>query len=736
VGSCTPQAAAGAGAADGQALAGAGGVQVADPGVTAALLQLLTAGAGLGGVSDLATPLQVGLLRTQVDLPADWGALHSQSAGYEKHIGTQLRKSEELAEWRTRLFKSQVIRFCARHLTPLTVTTTSAAGDHLVQALLAPPRRQTQTQVQYKAALAQYHVKRRQQQAAGSMAPSTGQPRTPAQPLGAAAAATASLPMSLQQQQQQQQPQQQQQQTQSAMTAAHVPSMPAAGAQLSIFQRAADLTVPEALPVCSDHSDAGAAAAVPGASASSGSEPADGLGLVSMAYGSDGGGDGGSGIMDAQSGDLDHDTPNTAAAAAPLAAVLAAGGGRTMPAATPAAAPGTTVASAQLAAGAGSGHSFDAAAMLHLPCGEARTPPVASDAGANSHAPEAEAAETAAAAPAPVPTNSMPADSQPADTRPAIDHASAPAPMDTDSGGTAAEECSPAHGGCSGDDELPKTAAPAHHSAGSNGAAALGGEAADSVPEAVDGAALPLPSTPASAGLTTPDPQPQLLTEPHTADSEAAADIPSQPVPASGDAAAAPQSIQAAAAGPFDTDAPPADLQQPMMGHMANDAGPVAETPDIAAAFARGDRKKLLRMLLDLPLGPSPREVISGSPFCAAQSAPPHVQPMSGALPEIAGSLMIASALGSWQQSRPPIATSVPTRQKRAHWDAPTAERMWVPPAPGAAGGAERPGGGGAAHCGASHQRHLAVRLLHDAFRLACGWARGVTGHSDAQIAS
>ena len=63
---CTPQGAAGAGAADGQALAGAGGVQVADPAVTAALLQLLTAGAGPGGVSDLATPLQVGLLCTQL----------------------------------------------------------------------------------------------------------------------------------------------------------------------------------------------------------------------------------------------------------------------------------------------------------------------------------------------------------------------------------------------------------------------------------------------------------------------------------------------------------------------------------------------------------------------------------------------------------------------------------------------------------------------------------------------
>jgi hypothetical protein len=39
---------------------------VADPGVTAALLQLLTAGAGPGGVSDLATPLQVRPPRTQL----------------------------------------------------------------------------------------------------------------------------------------------------------------------------------------------------------------------------------------------------------------------------------------------------------------------------------------------------------------------------------------------------------------------------------------------------------------------------------------------------------------------------------------------------------------------------------------------------------------------------------------------------------------------------------------------
>jgi hypothetical protein len=53
------QAAAGVGAANCGALAAAGGVQVADPGVTAALLQLLTAGSTPGAASSLA-PLQVG----------------------------------------------------------------------------------------------------------------------------------------------------------------------------------------------------------------------------------------------------------------------------------------------------------------------------------------------------------------------------------------------------------------------------------------------------------------------------------------------------------------------------------------------------------------------------------------------------------------------------------------------------------------------------------------------------
>ena len=508
---------------------------------------------------------------------------------------------------------------------PLTMTTASATVTHLVQALLAPPGRQTQTQVQYKAALAQYHVKRRQQQqqAAGSVAPPTDQLRTPGQPLGTAAAEMTSLPMSQQQQQQQQQP--------SPATATHVPSTPAAGAQLSIFQRAADLTVPEALPACSDHSDAGAAAAVPAASASSGSQPADGLGLVSMAYGSDGDGDGndGSGVMDAQSGHPEHDTP-TSAAAAPLTPLLAAGGAHTTPPAEPAPPPGTVTAAAEGAAappgtataaaeGAaerdGSCDRNTAAGVLELPCGEAGAPHAAADADGDSHVPEAAAAEAAAAAtPAPLPISSMLATSQPAIGGLATD-ASAPAAMDTDSGATAAEDCSPAHGGCSGGDELPLTAAPEGF-AGSTGAEAPGGtsteapggggEAADGVPKAVDGAALPPPSTPASAGLTMPDSQPQLFGEPKTADSEAAADDSLQLVPASEAAAAAPESTEAAAAAPSHTD----ELQQLVPGPEVDNSGPVAEAPDVAAAFARGDRKKLLRMLLDLPLGPSPREVI------------------------------------------------------------------------------------------------------------------------------
>ncbi len=206
----------------------------------------------------------------------------------------------------------------------------------------------------------------------------------------------------------------------------------------------------------------------------------------------------------------------------------------------------------------------------------------------------------------------MLAASHPAVSNPAAEHASAPAPMDTDSGGTAADDCSPAHGGSSGDNELLMTAATVD-SAGGNGeeASGGGGEAAYALPEAVDCAALPPPSTPVTAGLTTPAPQPQPMGEPQTADSEAAADGPSQPVAASEAAAAAPEANEPAVAAPFDADTPPADLQQPVMGPAVEEhVLSVAETPDVAAAFARGDRKKLLRMLLDLPLGPSPREVI------------------------------------------------------------------------------------------------------------------------------
>lgn len=112
-------------------------------------------------------------------------------------------------------------------------------------------------------------------------------------------------------------------------------------------------------------------------------------------------------------------------------------------------------------------------------------------------------------------------------------------------------------------------------------------------------------------GMTMPDLQPQPSTEPHTADSEAAADIPSLLAPALKATAAAPESTEAAAADPSHTDASPGHLQQPLLGTTVEDAGPVADVPDVAAAFACGDRKKLLRMLLDLPLGPSPREVIS-----------------------------------------------------------------------------------------------------------------------------
>lgn len=556
---CTSQAAPGAGTVDGQALAGAGGVQVADPGVTAALLQLLTAGAGPGGVSDLATPLQVGAMA---------------------HPTLQILTNSPPCP------TPDAFDYAA----------TSAAVTHLVQALLAPPGRQTQTQVQYKAALAQYHLKQRQQQAAGSGALSTGQLGTPGQSPGAAAAATATLPTPLQQPLQ----------VPSSTTPADVPLTPTAGAQLSIFQRAADLAMPVTLPACSDQSDAGATAAGTATCASSGSKPADGLGLVSMAYGSDGSSNGGSGVMGAPSGDLEHDTPGSAAgaaAAAPaaLAAVLAAGGVITTPPASPAPSPGTTAAAtAETAAAAGSGHGSAAAAMLHLPCGENSTPHAAADTGGDGHAPEAE--EAAPGTHVPVPISNMPATSHLAAGNPA-DDASAPAAMEVDGGGSTAEACEPAHGGRSGDSELPVTAAPADPTGGSGAEApGGGGETADGVPAAVDGAALPPPSTPAGAGLTMPDPQPQPLAEPHTADSEAAADVQSQPVPASKTPAAALEPTEAATANPF---------QQLVMGTTVEDSGPAAHVPDVAAAFACGDRKKLLRMLLDLPLGPSPREVIS-----------------------------------------------------------------------------------------------------------------------------